>query len=230
MVGFALTAGSTAVIAIVLQVQGTLKEHWELLFAPAGIVLYFSFFIGVSVLARYVTRSRLERQLATRITTQKAEELQEKLDENFFTNLVKINFKYIDQYYLQTQLQADKSFLLCAIAALISLLVIVAGIVMLFVKQTGKEAGYVATAAGTLGEFIAAVFFYLYNRTITKMGEYHQKLVLTQNVSLALKISEELPSAEQVVARAKLIDYLSKDINLFLTAKSTEIAEATKKV
>jgi hypothetical protein len=96
---------------------------------------------------------------------------------------------------------------------------------MLFVNQTAKDAGYVATAAGTLGEFIAAVFFYLYNRTITKMGEYHQKLVLTQNVSLALKISDELPSAEQTTARTKLIDYLSKDINVFLTAKSTETSD-----
>jgi hypothetical protein len=97
------------------------------------------------------------------------------------------------------------------------------------VRQTGKEAGYVATASGTLGEFIAAVFFYLYNRTITKMGEYHQKLVLTQNVSLALKISEELPEAEQVASRTKLIDYLSKDINLFLTAKVSEVEEPQKK-
>jgi hypothetical protein len=137
------------------------------------------------------------------------------------TNLVKINFKYIDQYYLQTQLQADKSFSLCAIAAITSLLVILTGVSMLFFRQTAKDAGYVATSAGVLGEFIASVFFYLYNRTILKMGEYHQKLVLIQNVSLALKISEELPAAEQVVARSKLIDYLSKDINTFLTSGSS---------
>jgi len=92
---------------------------------------------------------------------------------------------------------------------------------MLFFRQTAKDAGYVATSAGVLGEFIASVFFYLYNRTILKMGEYHQKLVLIQNVSLALKISEELPAAEQVVARSKLIDYLSKDINTFLTSGSS---------
>ncbi len=178
---------------------------------------------------RLFLRSQLERQLATRITITKSEELQDRLEEDFFTNLVKINFKYIDKYYLQTQLQADKSFLLCAVAASVSLLVILGGIVLLFVQPKGKEAGYVATASGTLGEFIAAVFFYLYNRTITKMGEYHQKLVLTQNISLAIKITEELPSAEQVTARTKLIDYLSKDINLFLTAKPIEEEGTSKK-
>ncbi len=147
----------------------------------------------------------------------------------FSRTLVKINFEYIDKYYLQTQLQADKSFLLCAVAASVSFLVVLGGIVLLFVRSNVKEAGYIATASGTLGEFIAAVFFYLYNRTISKMGEYHQKLVLTQNISLALKICEELPSAEQVTARSKLIDYLSKDTNLFLTARPIEEEKLSKK-
>lgn len=207
---------------IVLLFNRMLTDHSLLIFAPFGFAVYIALTIKVGKLLQVFFRSRLERKLATLSTTQKSEELQEKLEENFFTNLVKINFKYIDKYYLQTQLQADKSFLLCAIAACVSLAVILGGIVMLFVNENARAAGYVATAAGTLGEFIATVFFYLYNQTITKMGEYHQKLVLTQNVSLALKISEELPTTQQVTARGKLIEYLSKDINLFLTAKAAE--------
>ncbi len=226
----AASAISVVVVGILLWIDGSLQEKWAVvLILPAAIGAYLVLVLALVGFLRWFIRSRLERELRTRITTQKSEELQERLDEDFFTNLVKINFKYIDQYYLQTQLQADKSFLLCAAAACVSLLVILAGIVMLFLNQTGKEAGYVATAAGTLGEFIAAVFFYLYNRTITKMGEYHQKLVLTQNVSLALKISEELPPAEQVIARTKLIDYLSKDINLFLSMRSSNDVAHLKK-
>ena len=57
-------------------------------------------------------------------------------------------------------------------------------------KDPALKYPYVVTAAGILSEFIAAVFFYLYNKTIQKMREYHQKLVLTQNISLALKISD----------------------------------------
>jgi len=207
----------TATVAGFMYPEGWSRGNtWILLATPFGTALYIALLLWFSSYVRSSARSRLERELATVITTGRSEELQEKLEENFFTNLVKINFKYIDQYYLQTQVQADKSFSLCTFAAVISLLVIIVGIVMLFVNQSDKAAGYVATAAGTLGEFIAAVFFYLYNRTITKMGEYHQKLVLTQNVSIALKLSEELPATEQVIARMKLIDYLSKDINLLL--------------
>jgi hypothetical protein len=227
---FALAVLAAVGVTVALWRSGELKENWWVVFgAPIAAALYGLLTFGMTALMRLFLRSQLERQLATRITITKSEELQDRLEEDFFTNLVKINFKYIDKYYLQTQLQADKSFLLCAVAASVSLLVILGGIVLLFVQPKGKEAGYVATASGTLGEFIAAVFFYLYNRTITKMGEYHQKLVLTQNISLALKVTEELPSAEQVTARTKLIDYLSKDINLFLTAKPIEEEGTSKK-
>lgn len=224
--GIVITTALTASVGVWFWAIDALKGNWWiLLFIPLGVAIYFALGISTAVFMR----SRLQRELATTITASKSEELQERLDENFFTNLVKINFKYIDKYYLQTQLQADKSFFLCAIASCVSLLVIIAGIVLLFVEQTAKDAGYVATAAGTLGEFIAAVFFYLYNRTIMKMGEYHQKLVLTQNVSLALKITEDLPATEQTTARVQLIEYLSKDINLYLTAKTSEETPLSRK-
>lgn len=141
--------------------------------------------------------------------------LQEKLEEDFFTKLVKINFKYIDQYYLQTQSQADKSFSLCAWVAAFGLLVIVAGIVLMYLGKTTPA--YVTAASGVLGEFIAAVFFYLYNRTILKMSQYHQKLVITQNVSLAMKIAEGLPTEERVKAQQELINRLTYDVNKYLT-------------
>jgi hypothetical protein len=220
---------SLGVATWTLYSHSSFDDTLPLILFPPGVLVYFAIIFFLLQMTRRNRRRTLELKLATSITSQKNEQLQENLDQNFFTNLVKINFKYIDQYYLQTQLQANKSFMLCAIAALTSLFVILSGVALLFIRQGTKEAGYVATSAGAMGEFIAAVFFYLYNRTILKMGEYHQKLVLTQNVSLALKISEELPAAEQVTARSKLIDYLSKDINLFLTAKASEAPDAPKK-
>src|SRR5262249_42250996 len=135
-----------------------------------------------------------------------------------------INFKYIDKYYYQTQVQANKSFLLSAAAAVVSLGVVIAGIAMLYRADVGSAkqwAGVIATIAGVLGQFISAVFFYLYNTTIAKMSEYHQKLVLTQNLSLALKITEELQGDARVGAQLRLVDYLAADINAFLTGART---------
>lgn len=183
-------------------------------FAAIGMTVftavYIAFFLAVGF------RQRL-RDVDFQLAKHGAEELQESIEDDFFNKLVKINFKYLDQYYLQTQEQADKSFRLTLFACFIGLAIIVTGIVMMFLDKT--EPAYVTTAAGVLSEFIAAVFFYLYNKTVQKMSQYHHKLVITQNISLALKISQELPEAEKPTAQIKLIDKLTENVNSLL-AKS----------
>ena len=195
-----------------------LKEDPTFLFfgfimGPFGATFYYG---GYFLIKKAVYRSLLRRGQAIAIT-QKAEGLQEDLEKDFFTNLVKINFKYLDKYYLQTQEQGDKSFLLCLIAALIGLSTITTGIVMMFLDKT--KPAYVTTGAGVLSEFIAAVFFYLYNQTVLKMSEYHQKLVLTQNIALALKITDNLPESRREEAQLALIQALTKDVNNLLAQR-----------
>src|SRR5947208_5970231 len=77
---------------------------------------------GGYVALRQARHHRMLRRLQVAKIEARTENLQEDLEQNFFTNLVKINFNYIDKYYLQTQTQADKSFLLCAVAASVSFL------------------------------------------------------------------------------------------------------------
>lgn len=158
---------------------------------------------------------------------QKSEALQEDLDKDFFTNLVRINFKYLDKYYLQTQEQGDKSFALSAAAAVVGLMIIVAGIVMALLKQT--DPAILTTSAGVLSEFIAAVFFYLYNRTILSMGQYHQKLVITQNIALALKITGDLPKEDRVKSQLVLVEALTRDVNHLLSGQLALPASAAAK-
>jgi hypothetical protein len=119
-----------------------------LFIGPFGATFYYG---GYFLIKKAVYRALIRRGLTLAIA-QKAEVLQEDLETDFFTNLVKINFKYLDKYYLQTQEQGDKSFLLCLIAALIGLSIITTGIVMLFLGKT--KPAYVTTGAGVLAEFI----------------------------------------------------------------------------
>jgi hypothetical protein len=170
-------------------------------------IAYFLFFLSSNL------RIRL-RDIEFQLAKYDNEELQANIEEDFFNKLVKINFKYLDQYYLQTQEQADKSFRLSLFACIFGLVVIVTGIVMMFLDKI--QPAYVTTAAGILSEFIAAVFFYLYNRTIQKMSLYHHKLVITQNISLALKISQELPVPEKLIAQNKIIEKLTDNVNNLL--------------
>jgi len=175
-----------------------------------GLFLY-AYFVGSF---RLMLSNRL-RRLEVDLIKAGAIELQESIDQNFFTKLVQINFKYIDQYYLQTQEQADKSFRLSSFAAISGFIIILFGIFMMYIGKT--QAAYVTTSSGLLGEFISSIFFYLYNKTILKMSQYHQKLVLTQNISLALKITDEMDKQQKDKALELLIDRLTIDVNKHLT-------------
>jgi hypothetical protein len=115
---------------------------------------------------------------------------------------------------LQTEIEAGKIFNFTLTAAIVSLMFIMFGIILSLFGATTSAT--VSAGAGILGEFISAVFFYLYNQTIGKMAEYHRKLVFTQNIGLALKISEGLPPEEKALAQRALIETLSKDINQYL--------------
>jgi H+/Cl- antiporter ClcA len=202
------------VVQVALSEHVPLNDYWMLLIigfvtGSFGATFYYGIY--------FLIKKAVYRGTQVHAITQKTEVLQEDLEKDFFTNLVKINFKYLDKYYLQTQEQGDKSFLLCLIAALIGLVIISAGIVMMFFNKTNPA--YITTGAGVLAEFIAAVFFYLYNQTVIKMSEYHQKLVLTQNIALALKITDDLPVPQKVDAQIGLIQALTKDVNDLLTQR-----------
>ncbi len=184
-----------------------------------GLVGATFYYGGYVALRQWVYRFMLKRVAAETIET-RAESLQDDLDKDFFNNLVKINFKYIDKYYLQTQIQADKAFSMSAIAAFIGFSVMIAGIVQMYIGKL--EPAYVTTITGVISEFIAAVFFYLYNKTILKMAEYHRKLVLTQNIGLALRITKDLPDEQRWSSQTALVDRLSADINSLVACNAKE--------
>lgn len=193
------------------------RDEWPLFIVggPLGATMYYGIYFWMKrLMFRFV-----DRQLQTRNLTIKTESLQEDLDKDFFTNVVRINFKYLDKYYLQTQEQGDKSFLLCLAASVGGLAIVIAGVVMMFLNKTSPA--YLTAAAGVLSEFVAAVFFYLYNKTVLSMGDYHQKLVITQNIALALKITGDLPPEERTKAHIGLVDALTKDVNHLLVGGPT---------
>ncbi|WP_159800624.1 hypothetical protein [Flavobacterium sp. MK4S-17] len=162
-----------------------------------------------------MSTSNALRRIELELVKHGTEELQENISENFFTKLVQINFKYLDQYYLQTQEQADKSFRLASFASVAGLIIVIIGIIMMFFDKTSPA--YVTTGAGVVSELIAAVFFYLYNKTILKMSQYHQKLVITQNISLALKITEDMDGDNKSKIQEMLVDRLTTDTNKYLS-------------
>lgn len=245
-----VSIGLAAILSIATISDNTLDVP-----AKIGIALGAGFGSGLIYgglgyfISLYVRRRMFYSYSKIEHISRSSEALQGALEQDFVTNLVRINFKYIDAYYLQTRIQADKSFTVTVAAAVVSLTLIVVGIVLMYfggasaatatggvsvsttsapinpgaigspgaiVGSAGGTAAIISAAAGILGQFISAVFFYLYNQTVAKMAEYHRKLVFTQNIGLALKISDGLPSEQKTIAQLELIQTLSKDINQYL--------------
>ncbi len=136
------------------------------------------------------------------------------LDDDIFSNSIKMSYKYLDQYYFQMRDQAQKGFYITICVALFGAILIGIGIISMLLGNA--EPSYITCAAGVITEFVSAVFFYLYNKTIASMGDYHNKLVLSYNISLALKAVEILPAPQKYSSTEKIIAELIKDINIHM--------------
>ena len=145
------------------------------------------------------------------------EEVKQKVDEDIYENLIKISYTYLDQYYLLVREQAQKSFFITLGISIVGAILVIIGIISMLFGLI--EPSYISAGAGVLTEFISAVFFYLYNRTVISMSRYHNKLVLSQNISLAIKIVDSMPESEQSKVKESIITELLKDINSYLISK-----------
>ena len=175
----------------------------------AGLVTAVFFFAYMGLLFEI-----LESSLRRRILEYEADHIKENVEEDIFENSIKMSYKYLDQYYLQTREQAQRGFFVTICVAIFGAILIGVGIVAMFLQLV--QPSMITCAAGIITEFIAAVFFYLYNRTVSSMSKYHNKLVLSHNISIALKIADSLPTQDQVKTKDLIITELLKDINTHL--------------
>ncbi|MEG0236561.1 TRADD-N-associated membrane domain-containing protein [Cetobacterium sp.] len=145
------------------------------------------------------------------------EELINDLDKDFNNNMIKINIYQLNAYNDQTKSQANKSFKIASRTSIIGFILLCIGLVSVFLGK--NKPGYLTTGVGLLIEFLSGIIFYLYNKTIVKMGEYHKKIVLTQNIALALKATDDFEANKKMEVRGKIVDEILKDINKFLSEK-----------
>lgn len=179
------------------------------------------FIFLIVILCGFLMFEIKENSIKTRMTEYEVKYIQEDAEEDIFKNSIKMSYKYLDQYYLQTREQAQRGFVVTISVSIFGAILISVGIVAMFIGETSPS--YVTCASGVIIEFVATIFFYLYNRTIASMKNYHNKLVLSHNISIALKISDSLPNDNKVEAKNMIIRELLKDINLYFLKTEEEI-------
>lgn len=146
-------------------------------------------------------------------------EIQNNINQNendFFPDIVKMNFKHLDLYYGQTRDQAKTSFYLACAVIIFGFILIVSSL------KFGKELSLslILGISGVISEFIGLRVLGFYHATIDKMSVYHQKLLIVQNISVALRTAEKIEDKELKKESLKLlIDRLSIDINKYIAEK-----------
>jgi hypothetical protein len=106
-----------------------------------------------------------------------------KPEEAYFVDLTLVNIKNLKAYYQMVKSQTEKSFYVSLLSGILGFGLIAWGI------YRDKD---ISTYAGIITEFISGVFFYLYNKTVLQLKEYHDSLLDVQNILLAYKLVESV--------------------------------------
>ena len=181
------------IIGIAAAVYGEIiEEDWLI---GAGVTFaatsYFTTFIIIwSQAKRY--RQKINRAIeSSRINTLIHNLDESTTEEDYFNKLIAVNLKYMDDYYYLVQIQTSKSYGLTRFGALVGFLVLIVGVGLSYVDSSNIT-GKLTIVSGVIIEFISAIFFYLYNRTIQQLNIYHDKLIAVQDTTLALKVAQSI--------------------------------------
>ena len=208
------------------QIHKTYLYFYIVLFVGSIILIYlFLFLLCKAALSPYYSSAQ------TTIDRYELENMQEKVAENLFESSLKINYKYLDQYYAQTREHAGKGFLITICVTIVGAVLLSLGIISMFIDKT--DASKITVASGVIVEFISAIMFYLYNRTVQSMGNYHDKLFLSQNVAMALKVSDSISEENRDEIKSQIVKELITNVNAYIMNsddKNEKSKEASKTI
>jgi hypothetical protein len=133
-------------------------------------------------------------------------------EPSYFDSLVRINVENLAAYYALVKVHTNKSFLISIGVGMVGFTLVGAGLVLGYSTSSKAHLAYVATGSGVITEFIAGVFFYLYNRTVRQLKEYHDSLLAVQNVLLAFRlVGDSTDRGEKSVMVGQMLAYLMRD-------------------
>lgn len=210
-------------------VSGTIVLFFEVfMLSFIEIDTFYVFFYSIAVVSviifsfmiYYFMLDSQESSIRRKMLEYETENIQESVQNDVFENSIKMSYKYLDQYYLQIRDQAQKGFFVTVCVSVFGAILIGVGIVLMFMDITNPS--YITCASGVITEFIATIFFYMYNKTVTSMSKYHNKLVLSHNISIALKVADTLPEEDKVKSKNLIISELLKDMNSHLIRSDSE--------
>jgi uncharacterized integral membrane protein len=128
-------------------------------------------------------------------------------ESNYFDELVTINIENLSSYYTFVKESTEKSFYVSIIVGIIGFILLI--VALIINMNNAKEISYIIGGSSLITEFISGIFFYLYNKTVRQMKEYHDKLVFVQNILLSYKLIQD---TKEVELKSKIIEMVVSNI------------------
>lgn len=114
--------------------------------------------------------------------------------------------KNLGNYYNTVHDHTMKSFQTARWVAVAGFVLIGIGMLSAIISpERGTSVTVLSGVAGVATEFISAIFFYLYNRTVRQMKDYHESLLVVQNILLSLKLVSDV---EDPARKAQMLETL----------------------
>ncbi len=123
-------------------------------------------------------------------------------DEAYFSRLVDINVQNLGSYYSLVRLHNDKSFSVSVWVGIFGFILILLAVGFALSGGNQKLPAGISAGSGVITEFISAVFFYLYNRSVREMRDYFDSLLTVQNILLSLKLVTDTKDKKE---KAKMV-------------------------
>ncbi len=118
-------------------------------------------------------------------------DIQNQPDYDIFKLLYK-NVRESTEYYIISKRQANKSFTLAIISCFLGVIIYICG--FLIVAFLDKNITIFTTIAGTIVELIAGLSFWMYNKCLKQLNEYHKRLSSTEKYLTSIQLADKMES------------------------------------
>jgi hypothetical protein len=150
---------------------------------------------------------------------------------SYFDSLVTINVENLAEYYSLVKVHTNNSFRASLFVGIIGFSLIVVGVIASFGGVDKATPATIAAVSGVIVEFISGVFFYLYNRTVRELKEYHDSLLSVQNVLLSFKLVNDTEDATaKKDMTMQMCQFLLAGVELSKTSHARSSKEASNPV
>ncbi len=134
-------------------------------------------------------------------------DIQNQPDYDVFKLLYK-NVRESTEYYIISKRQANKSFTLAIISCLLGVIIYICG--FLIVAILDKDITLFTTISGTVVELIAGLSFWVYNKCVKQLSEYHKRLSSTEKYLTSIQMADKMTES----GREEMYKWLIQNVML----------------